>query len=287
MMKANRPAKIQGIPAINELVLTFLNTTPKPILLLIFLLLTTTLATFILPAMLNLFGYECVAVGSELRLYQVPMDKLAEKTLSDARQGVRGFFGFEDYQLPDDPFPNGDKRFLRVPPECFIEADISGENQIGYSSACVDCNKSGLFRYWGSICTSDGFYDPNLVTSYWIGTANYCYVCAPPNPYYYNHSYCYDNDQCFFRILPEYEGDVDAVIDSSFQANYYYQNILNLGGVQRPQDDTEFVNVQCEDVNKPQLYFFNIKVFDRTMWIYLIVAYFLISLAFMWYSVVL
>lgn len=280
-------SKIKGIPAINELVLTFLNTTPKPILTLIFVLLITTLASFLIPAVLNLYGYECVAVGSELRLFQVPMDKLAEKTLSDARQGVRGFFGFEDYQLPDDPFPNGDKRFLRVSPECFIEAEIGGVTQFGYSSACVDCNKSGLFRYWGSICTSDGFYDPDLVTNYFVGTANYCYVCAPPNPYYYNHTYCFDEDQCFFRILPEYEDDVDAIIDNDWEINAYYQKVLELGGVERQQDISEFVNVQCEEVSKPQLYFYSIKVFDRTMWIFLIVGYFLITLAFMWYGLTL
>lgn len=286
-MNKSNPSKIQGIPAINELVLTFLNTAPKPILVLIFLLLVTTLATFFIPALLNLFGYECVQVGDEIKLYQVPMDRLAEKSLVDVKQSTRSFFGFEDYQLPEDPFPNGDKRFLRIPPDCFLEAEISGVTEVGYSSACVDCNKSGLFRYWGSICTSDGYYDPDLVTSYWVGTANFCYVCAPPNPYYFNYSYCYNQDQCFFRILPEYESQVGSIIDDDWRANYYYQKIVELGGVVRQQDSSQFVNVQCEDVNKPQLYFFSIEVFNRTMWIYLFVAYFLITLAFMWYGVVL
>ena len=157
-------SKFKGIPAINELVLTFLNTTPRPILLLIFVFLITTLATFFVPAFLNLYGYECLQVGDEIQLYQVPLNKLASKTIADVRLGVRTFFGFEDYQLPDDPFPNGDKRFLRVPPDCFVEAEIDGITQVGYSSACVDCNKSGLFRYYGSICTSDGYYDPDFVT---------------------------------------------------------------------------------------------------------------------------
>jgi hypothetical protein len=280
-------SKRGGIPAINELVLTFLNTTPRPILLLIFLLLITTIASFIVPAVLNLFGYECVQVGDEIKLFQVPMDRLAEKSLSDVKQGTRAFFGFEDYRLPDDPFPKGDKRFLRVPPECFVEADISGVTEIGYSSACVDCNKSGLFRYWGSICTSDGYYDPDFVTSYWIGTANFCYVCAPPNPYYYNHTYCFSEDECFFRILPEYEDDIDDIIDSDWQTNYYYNTIISLGGVERQQDSSEIVNVQCQDVNKPQLYFFTIEVFNRTMWTYLFLAGALISLAYMYYGVVL
>lgn len=273
-----------AIPLISDLVTTFLSVTPRPILILIFILLITTLATFIIPAMFNLFGYECLSVDGDLRLYQVPMDKLAQKSLSDIKQGLRSFAGFEDYKLPDDPFPNGDKRFLRVPAECFNEVVINGETQVGYSSACVDCNASSWFRYSGSICLSDGYYAPDLITKYWIGTANFCYRCAPPDPYYYSHQYCFSQDECFFRITDD--NLVDQIIETEYEANFYYQNIIKLGGVERTQNGEEFVNIQCKAVDQPSLYFFDIEVFNRQMWIYLYIAWGLIGFAFMWYRMV-
>jgi len=281
-----RMGKKGGIPAINELVMTFLNVTPKPILFLIFILLITTLATFLIPAMLNLFGYECIQVNDEIRLYQVPMDKFIEKAIPDIKQGLRDLVGFKDYQLPDDPYPDGDKRFLRVPAECFVEGTVNGTAQYGYSSACVNCTKSGWFRYAGSICLDDGYYDSTLITKYWIGTANFCYRCSPPDPYYYSRDYCFSTDECFFRILPEFESQVDDIVDSNYEANYYYQNIIKLGGQQRAQDKTQFVNIQCAEVDQPQLYFYSIKIFDKTLWIYLFIVYGLITFAMAWYGMI-
>jgi hypothetical protein len=275
-------SKKGGIPIINEVVLTVLHSTPKPILFLIFLLLISAIGNFALPSILNMFGYECVSKAGVLTLYQVPMNKLFEKSLSDIKQDLRGIVGLSDYQLPTDPFPNGDKRFLRVPPECFNDININGSTITGYSSACVNCTHSGVFRYWGSVCLSDGYYSPDLITKYWLGTANFCYKCSPPNPYYFNYSYCFDQDNCFFRITDD--SLAGSIISSDFQANYYYQQIIKLGGVERPQDGTQFVNIQCEDINKPQVYFFNIKIFDLQLWIYLSISWVLIVFAFFWYT---
>lgn len=277
-------SKKGGIPIINEVVLTVLHSTPKPVLFLIFLLLLSVIGNFALPSMLNMFGYECVSKQGVLTLYQVPMDKMFEKSLSDIKQDLRGLVGLTDYQLPNDPFPNGDKTLLRVPPECFLDVQINGSTKTGYSSACVNCTKSGVIRYWGSICLSDGFFSPDLVTRYWLGTANFCYKCSPPEPYYYNHSFCFDQENCFFRITdPSLAG---SIISEEYQANFYYQQIIKLGGVEKLQDDSEFVNIQCEAINKPQLYFFSIKVFDVQLWIYLSVAYVFVFIAFFWYKMV-
>lgn len=277
-------SKKAGIPLINEVILTFLHTTPKPILFLIFLLLIGVFSIFVIPSVLNLFGYECVSQQGNLVLYQVPMNKLFEKSLFDIRQGVRGIVGLKDYQLPEDPFPNGDKSFLRVPPECFVDVIINGSTITGYSSACVNCTKSGVIRYWGSICLSDGFYSPDLITRYWVGTANFCYRCSPPEPYYYNHSYCFSKENCFFRIIDEKL--VGNIISEDYQANYYYQQILNLGGIEIPQDKKQIINIQCEEVNRPNLYFFNIKIFDFTLWIYLFISYLFIFFAYHWYKMI-
>jgi hypothetical protein len=274
-------SKKGGIPVINEVVLTILHSTPKPVLFLLFLFLMSVIGNFALPSVLNMFGYECVSKQGTMTLYQVPMDKIFQKSLSDIKQDLRALVGLTDYQLPDDPFPNGDKSFLRVPAECFLDVQINGSTFTGYSSACVNCTKSGVIRYWGSICLSDGYYSPDLITKYWLGTANFCYKCSPPDPYYYDHEYCFSEENCFFRITDE--SLIGQIVDEDYEANYYYQQIVNLGGVEIPQDTNQFVNVQCEDVNKPQLYFFNIKIFDLQLWIYLAVAYILIFIAYHWY----
>lgn len=279
-------SKKGGIPVINEVVLTILNTTPKPILFLLFLFLISLIGTVAMPSLLNLFGYECLQTNHGIALYQVPMANFLEKTAIDLRQNVRSFFGLSDYQLPQDPFPSGDTNFVRIPAECLNEVTINGSSVVGYSSACVNCTYSNYFlgRYIGSVCLSDGYYDPTIITRYWVGTANFCYKCAPPNPYFFNYSRCVTKENCFFQITdPSLAG---SIITTDYESNYYYQQIIKLGGQERPQDTTQFVNVQCEDVNKPQLYFFSIKIFDLQLWIYLSVAYVLIIFAWFWYKMI-
>lgn len=283
-MKNLLKSKKGGIPAVNEIVMSFLNITPKPILILIFILLLTTISAFIIPTFLNLFGYECIGRNDEFILYQVPMSKMATKSIQDVREGLRGIVGFEDYKLPDNPFPNGDKTRLRIPPDCFVDATVNGTTTIGYSSACVDCTKSGLFRYWGSVCLDDGYYDSTFVTTSWIGTANYCYRCSPPDPYFYNHSLCTNSDDCYFQIT---DPSLVSQITDDYSDHYTITNLLNLGAVERTQDSSEFINVQCIDNDKPQLYFFNIELFNKQMWILLVVGWALTSFAYMYYSVVL
>ena len=87
--------------------------------------------------------------------------------------------------------------------------------------------------------------------------------------------------------MPEYESSVSSIIDTNWEANAYFQKIIEIGGVERPQDSSQFVNVQCEQVNRPGLYFYSIKIFDRIMWIYLLIAEALITFAFAWYKMVL
>jgi hypothetical protein len=264
---------------------TVMDLIPTPIKLLLFVFLITALASFMLPLLFGFFGFECIEVGSEDKLFQVPMSNFIENVWTEAKQTVRDFFGFEDYQLPSDPFPGGDQRLLKIHTECFDTVTINGTDVIGYSSACVNCTKSGWNRYANSICLSDGWYDPNLITKYWIGTANFCFRCAPPEPYYFNYSYCIDTDECYYRITDE--SLVGSVVDEDYEANYYYQRVIELGGVERPQDDSEFVSIQCSDAGYPTLYFFNIEVFNKTLWIYLILVSALIGFAFKWYGLVL
>lgn len=285
-MKKILKSKKAGIPVINELVLFFLNTTPKPILLLLFLFSIGVISSFVVPGLLGTMGFSCVTESdSTINLYQVPLENIGSLALTDIKKNVRSVFGFEDYQLPDNPFPNGNTSLLRIPADCFSEDEVNGTTMTGYSSACVDCTSSALFVRYGGICLDDGEYAPDLVTKYWIGTANFCFRCAPPYPYFYSHEDCNRKDSCFFKIT---DSALASQIDpEDFYYDFYYDNIISLGGVKRTYTTDEFVNVQCDDSSVPHLYFFNQKIFDLELWIILFVAGAFISLSFKWYTMVL
>src|SRR4030043_588524 len=100
-----------SIPVISEILQIFLNVTPKPILALIFILLISLIASFVIPMALQFFGYDCIMDNGQLELYQVPMNNIVTKSVFDftnSKEGVRGIFGLEDYKYPENPFPNGD-----------------------------------------------------------------------------------------------------------------------------------------------------------------------------------
>lgn len=281
--------KKAGIPAINEIVLTFLHSAPKPVLIFIFILLGSVLASVILPTLLNMFGYECVkdATGT-LQLYQVPIANIgtsANIVVTNLKIWLRDLAGLKDYQLPPDPFPAGDTRYLRIGSECMKTVTINNTEVTGYSALCVNCTtNANWFQALGGfredyICLSDGYWVPNTWQTP-FSTQQFCSQCAPPHPYYFNYSNC-PNSGCYFTI--ENVSDAPNIITTDYGANYYYQQIVKLGGVKRTQSTTDFVSMQCESAGTPQLYFFNIKVFNPTLWIYLYGAYWLVILAGWWY----
>lgn len=280
-------SKKGGIPAVNELVMTFLNVTPKPILALIFILLITTLATFFIPVFLNLFGYECLWVDDEIELYQVPVGNIVPKTLLNIGQLFESVFGFEEFKLPEDPFPYGDKHFMRIPEQCWVSSDLNGSTVYGVSGKCLRCQTNANFLQWftvnpttNAICVGDATENNVVINN------EFCTVCQLPPNYYYNHSWCVNQSRngydCYYRII-----DDSDLPDEDYERGLYYSKIIQLGGVERSQSMDDFVNIQCEDEGRPQLYFFSIKIFDRTLWIYLFCAWALITLAMMWYGLTL
>lgn len=278
-------SKKGGIPAINEIVMTFLNITPKPILILIFLLLLVTISGFVIPIFLNLFGYYCVNHQDSLDLYQVPANNLLQKSFYDVQKGVEGILGVEQYQLPDDPFPDGNKEFLRIPAECFIESTANGTTVSGYVSACTDCPTNanffeGFYKFKSDlICTDDGYFKKAGLLD-----RKLCAQCSPPNPYYYNHSNCVNQDECYFTIT---NTSLIPAITTDYLDQVNYQKIVDLGGVLRQQNSENIVNIQCSAVGKPNLYFFSIELFNQTMWVLIVIGYFLTIFAWGWYGVVL
>lgn len=278
--------KFKGIPAINEIVTFITGILPTPVKVLLAIFLVTTVASFVVPAILNLFGYACVDELGSLELYQIPMNNLVQKTAIDIKRGLTEILFPDRFTLPDDPFPDGDRRFMRIHPECFVQTDYNGSTIWGYTALCTDCPATGGFLWWkdGEVCIGDG--EANALSIRPDGV-NICATCRPPEYYYYNHSYCTNpaNQNCFFTI--KNESFVDLVNEQDYGEAVYLQNILDMNGIKRTQDSGQFVNVQCQDIGKPALYLFNIEIFNRLMWIYLTVASFLIGLAFKWYSVTL
>lgn len=279
-------SKKGGIPAINEVVMTFLKVTPKPILYLIFILLIGTISMFVVPALLNLFGWECLDVNGELHLFQVPIQNIVSKTFLNIGEYFNQAFGFKEYQIPEDPFPDGDKHFQRIPEICWVTSTLNGSTIRGLSGACLRCQTNANFFQWfiittdtNAICIEDATRS-NIVTN-----NDFCTICQLPDNYYYNHTYCVNQTQygnpCYYRILDDSE-----LPDENYAKGIYYNKIIQLGGVERQQDSSEFVNVQCEAASRPQLYFYTIKIFDRELWILLFVSWALISFASLWYGMV-
>lgn len=286
-----------GIPAINEIVMTILNVTPKPILYLVFILLITTIASFIIPVFLNIYGYACVYEEGNLELYQVPMSAVGTKSVQDLKEGVTELLGLTSYELPEDPFPTGTKEYIRIPDSCFktVNNGTSGE-VYGYTGLCTDCpvianfpsslpfinpNTTTSIRYEQSVCIGDGEYQKTVWNSDLYGS-RYCYRCSPPTGYYYNHSSISEVGWVFTIEDPALIGS----ISEDYYYNVHLNRIKNLGGVKRSQDTSQFANIQCTEFGQPSLYFFSIEVFNRTMWIYLIVAWGLIGFAFAYYSAI-
>lgn len=280
-------SKKGGIPVINEILSFYNSHVPDWIKKIVFVLLITTLAGFLIPIIFQFFGYACVQEGSSVELYQVPLNNLIDKLFLDLQRGFSTFIFGGQVQVSPDAFPLGDKRFMRIPEECFVErTNITGQTNFGYTAACTDCPEDtgyGLINTRSNlICAGDG--EPTLATS--LVYRNFCTICAPKDPYYYNHSLCQNNTylptgECYFTIDDFSEA---SNINAAFLNSISLQNVKDLGGVKRNQDPNSFVSAQCEDVNKPQLYFFNIKVFDRTLWIYIFIAEFLIGFALTYYG---
>ena len=281
-MQPIRIARIKGIPAINEIVTFITGILPAPVKIILAVLLVTTIASFVMPAILNLFGYACVEEQGDLELYQIPMSSLVQKTVIDISRGFSEVFLGTEYQLPDDPFPDGDRTYLRIPDECFLQTNYNGSTIWGYTALCTDCSATGGFLWWkdGEVCLDDGIRNDFTIKT------GYCQKCSPPDPYYYNHSYCTNpaNQNCFFTIS---DPALIPSITDDFGDAIYLDRVLKLNGVKRAQDDTEFANIQCQDVGKPNLYFFNIEVFNRTLWVYIVIASALIGFAFSYYAVML
>lgn len=282
-MKLNKKG---GIPAINEIVMTFLNITPKPILALIFILLITVIAGFVIPTLLSTFGYSCIERGTgDIELYQVPMSSFAEKNFLDIKQGLQGLVGYEEYSLPSDPFPNGNKNYLRIPDQCFVETSYNNSQVYGYIGACVYCDLNtnfftGFFTpITEKICVGDSTGIRN-----WVTDDKLCAICTPPYPYYYNHTICTNSTECYFTIS---DPSLVSYINEDYVSETDYKKIIDLGGVLRPQDDSEIVNIQCTENKKPSLYFFSIELFNKTMWVLLLLGFAIVSFALAWYSVVL
>lgn len=292
-MKPLLKSKKGGIPIISEVLTTFFAVTPKPILIGLFIFLITVIASFVIPSLLSLWGYSCVYENSELELYQVPLSGTFGKVGYEVNEYLRDFIGIGDYELPDNPFPENNKSFLRIPEECFTMQEINDTTMWGYTALCVNCTY--ITNFWtyvvslgagkdgNTICLSDGFYQP-LSTFASTGAKKTCAKCSPPTPYYFNISNCISADNCYFTIE---DPSLISLVGDDYEDTTYLERVKYLGGVKRDQDSTELINIQCDGSRQPQLYFFTIKIFDRTLWIILLIGTFLVQFGLLWYGLIL
>jgi len=300
LFKKLRKSKKGGIPVINEIVQLVIKIVPTPIWILLFLFLITTLAGFLMPQILQIFGYDCASNKGVLELYQVPPNSLFQNVFVNIAQGISQTSAgslLTDYRLPDDAFPNGDKTYLRIPNECFVTITNGTQQITGYTALTTNCSYAGFFYTFGnfstlqsvlrtenSICTSDGWARPlgffDLLDQW---KKHYIRRCEPPIPYYFNYTNCYSKEECYFTIT---DPSLIGGITTDYVSDLYLQKIVGLGGVKRAQDKSEIMNIQCKAEGQPQLYFFSIEIFNQQLWILLIGGYALIGFAFIWYSMI-
>ena len=278
-------SKKGGIPAISEIVQIVMGILPTPIKILLFLLLITTIASFIIPLFLGLFGYACVMEGSQVELYQVPISQFFQKTAYDIEKTLTDVFTTADYQLPEDAHPSGNKKYYKIPEQCYVNKEINGTLVSGYQAGCVDCEyyKEGFVETYlyankfESFCIGDGedIWNPVNVRN--------CDICEPKYPYYYNHTECltYGQDSCYFTII---NASFVSQIGTDFASTIYLQNIQSLNGVKRVQDSSEIVNIQCISENAPSIFVFSFELFNRLMWVMLILSGALVGFALKWYA---
>lgn len=282
-------SKKGAIPIVSEIVTIVMGILPAPVKVALFILLFTVIASFVIPAILSLWGYSCVYESGQYELYQVPLSGTFGKVSYEINEFLRDFIGIQDYELPENPFPQNNKTFLRIPEECFTTQEINGTDRSGYSALCVNCTYEPKWYSYilgkddTTICLSDGYYEPlsNFAST---GAKKFCAICNPPYPYYFNITNCPSIDNCYFTIenvsLIPYVGD-------DYEDEIYLNRLKELGGVKRAQDSNEFINVQCTANRQPSLYLYSIEIFNKTMWIVLIVGTFLVQFAMMWYGLIL
>lgn len=294
MMKMNK----KGAVPVGEAIRIVWDTIPNPLKLFLFLFFLVVITSFIIPTITKVFGYECASDRSgTINLYKIPTKNLLRSAVTDFNNIVRTYLlGVDEYRLPDDPFPDGDKTYLKIPEECFVTTEINGTPVIGYTAQCSNCSFEPQWL-WGvfgstaeSVCVDDGYYETD---DWWNKNKvleGRCYQCSPPSvadigtEYYFNISNCPNPPyECYFTLLDESKA---SLVGDLVKTNYY-EKIIALGGVKQQHSPQDFVNIQCLEEGKPSVFMFSVELFNRTMWIILIIASFLIPIAWGYYNLVL
>jgi hypothetical protein len=276
-----------GIPAINEIVLTVLHTTPKPILFFIFILLTSVIAGVFMPIILGFAGYECAYKNNQLTLFQIPVQSAGTAVFQNINQAVLDATCSKPYEYTTSDYLNGNSDYLRVPDSCYNTVQFNGTSFSGYDSRCTNCSDT---QNWvdrtfspnkAQVCVGDGY---SLVQDVWHvgGNLCYCQTCAPPQGYYFDPTACTTKAGCYFTEINKTSKTGSVLLTALEQQ--YYNSIVKLGGVERPQNSQEFVNIQCAAAGRPEIYVFSIRIFNPVLWIYLYLAYWILVFAGWYYK---
>lgn len=297
MKKMNK----KGAVPIGEALLMVWDTIPRPIKMFFFLFLLVVISSFVFPTMVKFFGYECATDRSgSINLYKIPTENLLRSAVVDVNNVIRKYIiGVDEYRMPEDPFPDGDATYLRVPQECIVNTEINGTPVMGYTAQCSNCSFEPKTTWWGwfgsdanGICVGDGYYEEGTALDKNKFLEARCKQCSPPSidscdtEYYFNISNCQNPPyNCYFTLVNE--SKASCIDPRGLAISDYYEKIISLGGVKQEQSSDSFVNVQCVDEGKPAPFMFSVELFNRTMWIILLIASFLIPLAWGWYNVTL
>jgi hypothetical protein len=306
-MKSFIKSKKAGIPILNEIVVTFINIIPTPIKFLLFILLISVIANFFIPTTLQWVGYECLEVEGELLLLKVPIENAIPKTISvDFAQFKDDIYGLQAIKEDENFFIDGDKRYVKIPDLCLYTIEYENETFTMYNAYMTNCTYARYLGHrlnvendvWGSpatndlnrdttetYCVGDGYYvnRNNFLKRFDYRVRLFRSTCSPPTGYYYNHTVNKDLFPTIGAFTIINESTVDLIPDNPENLNYY-NKLLELGAIRVIPDKDSFSNIQCKADSTPNMYFYNIEVFNSKLWIYLSFLSVVLLYALRWYS---
>lgn len=275
-----------GIPIISEIwdgirwmINFFIDKTPKPIKIIIFLLSLIFLGS-IISTMLHFSGFHCTSNKELVKIDTTDIMTNVRIWYIQSRDSISG----EEVSIKT-ALPNYDNIETLI--SCFLYLkndsgdfksceDEDNETGCRYYMTEPDCHNceildvgvvfTGNFHF--SVCKDYAYYKTDYTTweKLWCQPncdIPYGYMYDPFNARFecVNDTICGDNITTNIQILTE----VDAIIDNS--------NFELVTKSDKDEDYTNFVNIKCNNNHNPRLAFFNLDLLDFKIWLIIIVIY--------------
>lgn len=232
------------INGIRSSVSWFLQTAPKPLLLVLFLMFILLLGNFLMPLMVNSFGYHC---DTNYNVW-----KISGVNLFTNYDILRSKPNVEEADTLEIPFTCGD----------------SGQKAGTKVAICTNCTESNPNAPQQEIyCISDG-YAPEVYNSFLERLNCNFYGCAPPDDYYYDYEtdkYVCGNANCVNRTLEDYN---NKIYETDGAIPVYVDPAKN-----RSVDNMIYFKCKENNPTNIRVTIYGLDIFDYKIWVALFVLF--------------